>query len=222
MQDETSEQWLGDVDRRARAMTPGVWAVAAFTALYVAVATPAAWMSGNGEFIFYILVMLLLGGLIAAVHVRVKFATALLACLSAWGLMHMAGGLAPVPERWPIDGEQRVLYSWWLIDGRLKYDQIVHAFGFGVTTWACWQALSHSHRSIRPTAGVLLLCAVGGMGFGALNEVVEFVATLTMPETNVGGYENTGWDLVFNAAGATLAAVTIRVAAAIRRTDDSP
>ena len=50
-----------------------------------------------------------------------------------------------------------------------------------------------------------------GMGLGALNEVVEFVAVLTMPETNVGGYTNTGWDLVSNLAGATAMGVYIRL-----------
>jgi hypothetical protein len=48
------------------------------------------------------------------------------------------------------------------------------------------------------------------MGFGALNEVIEFAATLTMPHTNVGGYVNTGWDLVSNLVGCALAAVIIR------------
>jgi len=47
------------------------------------------------------------------------------------------------------------------------------------------------------------------MGLGALNEVVEFAATLLVPETNVGGYLNTGWDLVANAIGAATAALII-------------
>jgi hypothetical protein len=42
-----------------------------------------------------------------------------------------------------------------------------------------------------------------------VNEVVEFVATLLIPETNVGGYRNTGWDLVSNLIGATTAATWI-------------
>jgi hypothetical protein len=49
------------------------------------------------------------------------------------------------------------------------------------------------------------------MGFGALNEVVEFIAVLTIPNTNVGGYENTGWDLVANLTGTVVAAVCIRL-----------
>ena len=54
----------------------------------------------------------------------------------------------------------------------------------------------------------MVIAAAAGMGLGALNEVVEFVAT-RIAETNVGGYVNTGWDLVYNALGASLAAVII-------------
>jgi hypothetical protein len=46
------------------------------------------------------------------------------------------------------------------------------------------------------------------MGLGALNEVVEFIATLFL-ETNVGGYRNTGFDLIYNTVGATIAAFLI-------------
>jgi hypothetical protein len=58
---------------------------------------------------------------------------------------------------------------------------------------------------------MLVLCAAAGMGFGALNEVIEFIAVLTLPNTNVGGYENTGWDLVANLVGTIIAALVIRV-----------
>jgi hypothetical protein len=51
------------------------------------------------------------------------------------------------------------------------------------------------------------------MGFGALNEVIEFIAVLTLPNTNVGGYENTGWDLVANLVGTIIAALVIRLGA---------
>ena len=106
-------------------------------------------------------------------------------------------------------GTNRVLYSLWLVPDRLKYDHVVHAYGFGVTTWVYWQglraALGGRHQRVRPTPGLMLLCAAAGLGFGALNEVIEFAATLLVPETNVGGYLNTGWDLVANLFGATVA-----------------
>ena len=64
---------------------------------------------------------------------------------------------------------------------------------------------------LKPGLGVLILCAAAGMGFGALNEVVEFIAVLTIPNTNVGGYENTGWDLVANLTGPVIAVLSIRL-----------
>ncbi|MBI2824180.1 MAG: DUF2238 domain-containing protein [Planctomycetia bacterium] len=194
-----------------------LWGVGAFTLLYLAIAVVTAWTIGNAEFAIYIGVMFLLIALVGLVHWRIGLSTPVLWGLSLWGLAHMCGGLVRVPESWPIEGENHVLYSLWLIPGRLKYDQVVHAFGFFVTTWVCWQSLQailaartgQPRRSITPSPGMLVLCAAAGMGFGALNEVIEFAATLMVPETNVGGYQNTGWDLVSNMVGSVLAAAAI-------------
>jgi uncharacterized membrane protein YjdF len=190
-----------------------VWPVATFTALYLVAATVGALGLGNQEFLFYIVVMVLLVGVVWIVHRNIGLAIATLWALSLWGLLHMAGGLLTVPDSWPISGDIRVLYSLWLIPERLKYDQVVHAYGFGVATWVCWQgiraAIRHRGGNAVPTPGLMVLAAAGGMGLGALNEVIEFAATLLVPETNVGGYLNTGWDLVANTTGATLAAVVI-------------
>lgn len=195
--------------------------VALFTAAYLLAAVVALVLTGNREFVFYIVVMLLLIAGIAVLHRRVGLTAPLLWALSLWGLLHMAGGLVPLPASWPHQGEHAVLYSWWLVPDRLKYDQLVHAYGFGTTTWVCWHALSRGWRQpdgqpVQPSFGTLLLCLAAGIGFGALNEVVEFVAVLTIPNTNVGGYENTGWDLVSNLTGAALAAVLIRLTSANR------
>ncbi len=195
--------------------TGSVVPVLRFNVAYVVLATAVALISGNAEFAFYIVVLLCLGGGVYAVHRRVGLSRGLLWCLSVWGLLHMMGGLLPVPESAPIGGPIRVLYSLWLIPGYLKYDQLVHAYGFGLTTWLFWQVLTVVFLEVsgvapRPTAGLLTLCACAGMGLGALNEVVEFVATLTLKETNVGGYVNTGWDLVFNLFGCVGAALIIR------------
>ena len=103
------------------------------------------------------------------------------------------GGRAPAgASTWPITVSSAVLYSLWIIPDYLKYDQIVHAFGFGVTTCLCWEGLRASIGSAGiapfPTVGRLILCTAAGTGFGALNELVEFTATLLLPSTNVGGY----------------------------------
>ena len=190
-----------------------LWPVAAFTALYLVAATVGALAIGNREFLFYIVVMLLLICVVWLVHRAVRLSTTTLWALSIWGLVHMAGGLVVVPESWPISGDIRVLYSVWLVPERLKYDQVVHAYGFAIATWVCWQglraAIQQRGGAAVPTFGLMVLAAAAGMGLGALNEVVEFAATLLVPETNVGGYVNTGWDLVANAAGSTTAALVI-------------
>jgi uncharacterized membrane protein YjdF len=185
-----------------------------FTAAYMAAAVAGALATGNGEFIFYIVVMFVLLGAVFVVHRRTNLSDGVLWALSIWGALHMAGGLMPIPKTWPYNPPHNVLYSLWFIPDRLKYDQVIHFYGFAVTTWLCWEGLRNSVRGLyqlelRPTLGIAVICAAAGMGFGALNEIVEFIATLLVPETNVGGYENTGWDLVFNALGSISAGAFI-------------
>ncbi len=212
------------------------WLIIAATAVYLLAAAAAAGVSGNGEFVFYLVVMLLLCAAVVAIDRRAGFSIGLLAALSVWGAMHMAGGLVHMPAGWPINGEQNVLYSWWVVpftyhangsvDFGLKYDHLTHAYGFGITCWACWQGLCATTRSapalndeagqarptnLKPTVGRLTLCFAAAMGFGALNEVVEFIAT-TLGPTNVGGYNNTGYDLIANTFGSAASAVWIRIA----------
>ncbi len=190
-----------------------IWPVLLFTVLYILAAVVGAFINGNHEFLVYIGVMLLLIGLVWVVHRTVTLSSATLWTLSFWGCAHMAGGLLAVPSHWPVETESPVLYNLWLIPGWLKYDQLVHAYGFGITTWVCWQglrrALLYNTGQNKPTPGLLILIAAAGMGFGALNEVIEFCATLLLPETNVGGYLNTSLDLVANLIGVTLAVTLI-------------
>lgn len=192
-----------------------VRAIATFIVAYLLAATVAAAGGENWEFILYIAVVVVFGLLTLYMHRRVHLSQGVMWALSIWGLVHMMGGLVPVPQGWPVNGEQRVLYSLWLVPELLKYDQVVHAYGFGVTTWVCWEGIRSTMRTagaaVTPSFGLLVLVAAAGMGFGALNEIIEFAATLLVPETNVGGYFNTGWDLVANLVGVTTAALLIRV-----------
>jgi hypothetical protein len=183
-------------------------AVIAFTLLYLIVGLNASLTGGNWEFVFYIAVVLGLGLFILAIRRPAGFTSGLLWALSLWGLLHVIGGLLPVPHDWPIAGTKRVFYSWWIIPELVKYDNPVHAYGMGVATWACWQGLRTATGLRTPTAGTLALAALAGIGLGALNEVVEFIATLFL-DTNVGGYRNTGFDLIYNTVGAVIAAYLI-------------
>lgn len=201
-------------------LSSGEMAALVFTLVYTAAWLVLSLWLGNREFLFYVAVMGVLIAAVGALHLRVRFHLAALWGLALWGLLHMAGGLMPIPEGWARGGESRVLYNLWLIPGWLKYDQAVHAYGFGLVTWICWQGLTRAFENrgvtATPTLGLLTLCVAGGMGFGAANEVVEFAATRLLPGTNVGGYENTGWDLVANMTGCLVAAVGIWLANRLR------
>ena len=153
---------------------------------------------------------------VIGVYNRAGLSRAILWGFSIWGLAHMLGGLIPIPDHWHHEGTTGVLYNWRIIPGYLKYDQLVHGYGVGLFTWLCWQALagrvrSHDGSRLKPTLGMLSICATAGMGFGSLNEVIEFFAMMLLPQNNVGDYENTGWDLVANLVGAVIAASTIRI-----------
>jgi hypothetical protein len=183
--------------------------VAMFYAAYMVLASIMAVLTGNLEFAVYIGVMLVLGVVVYFLHRKLGFSRGVLWGLGLWGLLHMMGGLIHVPETWPINGDKRVLYSLWLIPEYFKYDMLVHAYGFGIATWACWQGLRTILSKSIPAFGRLALCVLAGMGLGALNEIIEFLTTLAVPGTNVGGYLNTGWDLIFNMLGCLTAAVLI-------------
>lgn len=185
-----------------------------FTALYCVGFLVWAMSQGNREFIFYFVVMLVMIGLVLWADVRARFSGMVLWMLSLWGLAHMAGGNMPVPVEGIGFGTsakpgdtQTVLYNLWLLPGQtLKYDQLTHAYGFFAATTACWQAVRRSMASNVPlTMGVFVVLACAGMGLGAVNEIVEYIATLRGP-TNVGGYANNAQDLIFNGAGAVCAA----------------
>jgi hypothetical protein len=184
--------------------------VSLFTITYLLVASYFAYQLRNYEFIFYIGVVVLLGCITLVIHAKHSLSKGALWCLSAWGLLHMVGGLVPLPAGLSYSGTKAVFYSWWIVPDYLKYDHVLHAFGFGVATWVCWQLLKQSLRVITPRWSMLTLCVLAGMGLGAANEVIEFFVVLLVPETNVGGYENTSWDLVANVVGCTFAAFCIR------------
>lgn len=153
----------------------------------------------NYEFILYAGVVVVLAAWILAKQPSVQFDPVILWGLSLWGLLHMAGGNIRVGDE--------VLYNLQLIPRVLRYDQFVHAIGFGTATLACFHILKGKLKPETPRGlTLIILVALMGCGLGALNEIIEFIAVKLMPETNVGGYDNTLWDLVFNLIGASIAA----------------
>ncbi|MEQ8316073.1 MAG: DUF2238 domain-containing protein [Phycisphaerales bacterium] len=166
-------------------------------------------LRGNAEFIFYGVVLVILAVAVFMLDRRVGLSHAAIWGLLVWAVLHLAGGNVPA-------GEAGVLYNFRPAEWLPKYDQALHAFGFAVATLVCWECLRRAlvrddGAPPRATTGLAIACVLMGIGLGALNEVVEFIAVLTMPETNVGGYMNTGWDLVSNLTGAAAMGVWIRL-----------
>jgi uncharacterized membrane protein YjdF len=181
--------------------------LAPFTLVYLVVCSGLAWRQGNAEFMIYAGAMVVFIATVLVLHRHARFSAAVLWLLSLWGLVHMLGGTVPIDERFAeTDSSRHVLYALRLHPWLPRYDQLVHAFGFFGATAACWEACRAMLR-VRPGVALSVVALLMGTGLGALNEVIEFGITLVMPDNGVGGYVNTGWDLVSNLIGATAAAV---------------
>ena len=175
-------------------------ALAAFTALFAS--------RKNYEFLLYIGVIIFFLALILATNKRVDYPNGVLWGLTAWALLHMSGGglyigevkvyeiiLIPLSEKYHI----------------FRYDQFVHIVGFGVATLVMYYLIKPLLRpNLDRWVALSIVVVMAGLGVGALNEIVEFAATVLMPETGVGGYTNTSLDLVSDLVGAVLAIAIIR------------
>ena len=120
--------------------------------------------------------------------------------LAAMAVAHLAGGLVQVG-----DG---VLYNASYRTEVLQYDHLVHSTAVFVGTLTVW-TLFAGRMTVSGGTATVLVWMLAGLGLGALNELVEFLATLASGGDAVGGYENTGWDLVSNLLGASAAGIVL-------------
>lgn len=144
----------------------------------------------------YVVTVLLVGAVVVRLDRAVGFSDLVAVGLTGWAVAHLAGGLVE------LEGG-RVLYNA-VLAPHVRYDNVVHFVGFGVAGLAAWEALSRLGPGPGPVAAGLAVWLFG-MGVGALNEVVEFAVALNVEESNVGGYLNTGRDLVANLLGGATA-----------------
>ena len=138
---------------------------------------------------------------------RVRFSPPVLGVLCGAIVLHLSGGLLPGPG-------EAILYDQWLVPGVLKYDQLVHFANCAALALACFVVV---RRWLRPGVGVAgpaFAAAAMACGLGAVNEVFEYLASLLFHDLDVGGYDNTGWDLVFNLAGALTMATWLALSTA--------
>ena len=163
----------------------------------------------NYEFLAYVATIAVVVGVLYGTLKHSRFPTYIIAGITIWGLLHMLGGSVQT-----VDG---VLYAYRIFpffDGGgefyiLKYDQVVHAFLYGVVG-LMFLHLLREIAGIRTHAVMIAFVAVfAAAGFSIINEIVEFIAAVNIPDNGVGGYHNTVLDMIFNLGGATVA-VTIK------------
>ncbi|MFH1054442.1 MAG: DUF2238 domain-containing protein [Candidatus Woesearchaeota archaeon] len=177
--------------------------VMGFTILYVIIFSIVALLRRNYEFLVYIFVIGIIFFLVLA-YLDKRFNQLSLWGLSIWGFLHMCGG--------NIFFSGIRLYDIQLIPVILRYDQLIHAFGFGVATFVAYQLLEpYLKDNIKKWKLLSFLIIMIGMGFGALNEVVELFAMLMYKNAGVGDYYNNAFDLVFNLIGAIIAILLINL-----------
>src|SRR3989338_2791362 len=158
---------------------------------------------GNYEFLFYVGVIIFFLALIVLTNNKVNYPDIVLWGLTLWSILHMSGGGIIVNGKvlyslilFPIVGEPYLIF---------KYDQLVHIIGFGVATLAMYYLLEPSLKDRNKLVSLSIIIVMAGLGVGALNEIIEFFATVVVPSTGVGGYENTSLDLVSDLVGALIA-----------------
>jgi hypothetical protein len=171
-----------------------------FVAAYYVIAVVAGSLTGQSNTALYSVVTAALIGLFGWIHLRYGLSDRSLWALAVLGALHLAGGLIP------IDGAQ-ILYNARFPVYPLQLDRLVHAYGAAVLTLVCWQIL-RAETDSRPTGIVVAVTAFAALGSAALEEIAEFTTSSFTP-THVGGYANTGWDLVFDLLGCMLAAIWI-------------
>ncbi|HLC67095.1 MAG TPA: DUF2238 domain-containing protein [Candidatus Nanoarchaeia archaeon] len=160
----------------------------------------------NIEFLIYIAVIAVLAIIIGISDRKVHYSAGVLWSMLVWAILHMAGG--------GVRFSTGILYTKILIPLSstyevLRYDQVVHMFGFGAATVLMYEVLKPHLKQHRGFA-VAIATIMAGLGLGALNEIVEFTLTVLLPQTGVGGYLNTGLDLVADLIGALAAWIIIR------------
>lgn len=180
-----------------------------FSALYLLLGGIYFFQDLNIEFVIYVGVIVAAFALLFSTLRITKFPTYLLWLISFWGLLHILGGAVPTPDG--VLFAYRI-YPFLDLGGDfyvLKYDQLVHGYLYGVMSLVFLHLLRHTLQVRGPIWITLLIAVMASMGVSAMNEIMEFLISVTLERNGVGGYENAMLDLIFNFSGAILAPILL-------------
>ena len=168
-------------------------------------------MTKNYEFLGYVLVLFIILALMIFLHLKYNLTSGVLTGISIWGLIHMAGGSLYINGtklyalmifnlyNSPIQPEFRIL----------KFDQFAHFYCYVFITILMFYILKPYLKEKFNWFAISVILVFIGMGIGALNEILEFIAVIVIKDTGVGGYYNNLLDIIFNTLGAIAAAIYI-------------
>ena len=183
--------------------------LSAFFSVYYVALVAYGVATGAGQTIFYGVFVLIAAAAVASLYARTPLSTIVLWGLGLWGLGHMVGGI--------IEVGGVTIYEQPTDTGEFRFDKVVHFFGFGFATLAAYELLRKERTFAVSARFAAVTAAFVGLGIGAVNETIEFLITRLPLESNVGGFSNTGWDLVANATGAATASVAAHLISTERR-----
>lgn len=179
--------------------------VLAFSAAYLLLGALYFLQDLNFEFVIYIAVIVAAFALLFGTLKITSLPTYILWLISFWGVLHILGGSVPTSDGVLFAYK---IYPFLDLGGDfyiLKYDQIVHAYLYGVMSLVFFHILTQTLKATGPVWILTLLAVMAAMGVSALNEIMEFLISLGLADNGVGGYENSMLDLIFNFIGAVLA-----------------
>lgn len=176
-----------------------------FSALYLLAGAIYFLKDFNLEFVIYVAVIVAIFLGVFSTLKQTQFPLWMLWLLSLWGLMHVAGGA--------IQTTDGVLFAYKIypfldLGGDfyiLKYDQVVHAYLYGLVALMAHHTLRVPLKVIGHTFLVGLVAAMISLGISGLNEIMEFLIAVSIEQNGVGGYANAMIDLIFNLGGAVVA-----------------
>ena len=176
-------------------LKPFDWFMTINTAALV-VSTVTTWWTNEWEFGLYAVAILTAGVLAWRFLRRFEYPVWLLVMVEIGIISHFAGGYVKY-------GEEGWLY-WHYFLG-VRYDKIVHFYNSMVGALGFGHLFRAAGLRLRGMEPFILIGFV--LGAGALIEIIEYFAVLTIPNVGVGDYANNMEDLIMNLLGGVLGVV---------------
>jgi uncharacterized membrane protein YjdF len=154
----------------------------------------------NKEFLFYTLIILTLISILILNDKKLRLPSNLLAGLSFFGFIHVLGGIVYIQEV--------RLYDLWLLNGFIRYDNLVHFVGSFFSAYGIHYLISpyltKEAKENKFIEGMIIVLAT--LGIGAIHEIIELITVIYLQKgPEIGGYFNNALDLVYNMIGSIIA-----------------